>query len=80
MIDVNKVAGLTVGLPKPFEASPTMRSFVPPAPATRRGQMEIVAATLAAGLIAADHGRASTVEAAVELMREVLAVAWPEAS
>ena len=52
--------------------------YVPPQGATREGQREIVAATLAVGLIAADHTRPATVENAVALMRAVYAEIWPQ--
>ncbi len=51
-------------------------SFVPmppQQPATRQGQREIAAASLAAGMIAAD-GRPVTAEQAVAKMREVMEV------
>ena len=56
------------------------RSYIPPPPpqpATRQGQREIVAATLAAGMIAAG-GKAVTAEQARAVWREVMGVAWAE--
>ncbi len=70
MIDVHKLA--ESGRPS------LIPRYVPPAPPTRRGQREVVAATLAAGLIAADHTRPATVENAVALMRAVHAEMWPQ--
>ena len=67
------------------------RSYIPPPPpqpATRQGQREIVAATLAAGMIAAGgkaalakdetvSSFADTAAEAVAVWREVMRVAWP---
>ena len=53
--------------------SPALRSCVPPpppAPATRQGQREIVAATLAAAMIVV-QGKPITAEEAVARWREV---------
>ena len=79
MIDVHK---LGVGQRREVREVPEhLRGYVPPPPpqgATREGQREIVAATLAAGLIAADHTRPATVGNAVALMREVYAEIWPQ--
>ena len=58
-----------------------LRSFIPPPPpaaSTLHSQRLGIAATLAAGLIAADHTRPATVENAVALMRQVYAEIWPE--
>lgn len=51
----------------------------PPAshPATRKGQKEIVAATLAAGMIAAE-GKPVTAEEAAARMKEMMGVLWPD--
>ena len=78
MIDVHKLGLAPIS--QTYEVPQRMRSYVPPppSPSTRAGQREIVAATLAAGLIAADHTRPATVENAVALMRQVYAELWPE--
>ena len=78
MIDVHK---LGVGQRREVREVPEhLRGYVPPPPqgATSEGQRQIVAATLAVGLIAADHTRPATVENAVELMRAVYAELWPQ--
>ena len=60
----------------PAEMSRSYAPPPPPSPAIWQGQREIVAATLAAGMIAAE-GRTVTVAEAVEQMRLLLAEAWP---
>ncbi len=80
MIDVHKLGTEQRGQPHtvPPRVTGHIPSYKPPAPPTRQGQREIVAATLAAGLIAADHTRPATVENAIALMRAVYAEIWPQ--
>ena len=84
MIDVllkNMQGALREAAPRIGEghgAFPPRASYVPPGspqPATRQGQREIVAATLAAGMIAAE-GKAVTAAEAVARWREVMGGAW----
>ncbi len=71
MIDPHTLARAVEGMGLPRSVGYVPPAPPPPAPATREGQREIVAAVLAAGMIAAES-KAVTAAEAVERWRKVM--------